>query len=142
MAIMVLTVADVILRSVFNRPISGSVELCELFIVVGGFLGVAWCCQKGGHVKVDILVSRWSPRWQAIADSVNNILAIFIIPLISWQLIVHGLELKIEGNVTDTLHIPLYPFYIIAGLGFALLSFEILLQLVKSLYKTIAGGNN
>lgn len=48
LAIVVLTTADVFLRYVLNKPILGSVELTQYFIIVAGFLGLAWCAVRGG----------------------------------------------------------------------------------------------
>ena len=55
MALMVYTVVDVVLRYVFNRPFSGSLEVTEFAMSVIVFLGIAYCGWIGGHVAVDIL---------------------------------------------------------------------------------------
>src|ERR1700752_2847211 len=54
-ALMVYTVADVVLRYIFNRPFSGSIEVTEFAMSAIVFLGIAWCGWVGGHVAVDIL---------------------------------------------------------------------------------------
>ncbi len=133
MSIMVLTVLDVLLRFVFNLPIQGSVELCEYFIVMGGFLGVAWCAVKGGHVKVGMVIDRLSPRAQCIADIVNFSLAIMVIPLVSWRLFVQAGNVRLEEITSANLEIPAFPFYYLASIGFGLLSLVVLMQLIKSI---------
>ena len=55
MALMVYTVADVVLRYLFNRPFSGSLEVTEFAMSAIVFLGIAYCGWVGGHVAVDIL---------------------------------------------------------------------------------------
>src|SRR5262245_13915446 len=55
MALMVYTVVDVVLRYVFNRPFSGSLEITEFAMAAIVFLGIAYCGWLGGHVAVDIL---------------------------------------------------------------------------------------
>ncbi len=54
-ALMGYTVLDVVLRYVFNRPFSGSLEITEFAMSVIVFLGIAYCGWVGGHVAVDIL---------------------------------------------------------------------------------------
>jgi len=132
MSIMLLTVLDVLLRFLLNHPIVGSVELCEYFIVMGGFLGVAWCAVQGGHVKVGMIVDRLSPRSQSIADLVNYILAVFIIPLVSWRLFVQAGNVYQEDITSANLEIPAFPFYYLAAIGFAMLSLVVLIQLIKT----------
>ncbi|OGO16660.1 MAG: hypothetical protein A2Z02_04830 [Chloroflexi bacterium RBG_16_48_7] len=140
MSIMVLTVIDVLLRFLLNHPIVGSVELCEYFIVMGGFLGAAWCAVKGGHVKVGMIVDRLSPRAQCIADVVNYFLGIIVIPLVSWRLFVQGDNVRIEDITSSNLEIPAFPFYYLASIGFALLSLVILVQLIKSIMRLLNRG--
>ena len=54
-ALMLYTVLDVILRYVFNKPFSGSLEVTEFAMSAIVFLGIAYCGWVGGHVAVDIL---------------------------------------------------------------------------------------
>ena len=133
MAIMVLTVSDVLLRFLFNRPIPGSVELCQYFIVVGGFLGLAWCAIKGGHVKVGMIIDRLSPRSQSVVDCVNYLIALTVVPLAAWRLFAQARIVQLERMTSANLEIPAYPFYLLAGLGFTLLTLVILVFLVTSI---------
>ena len=140
MSIMVLTVIDVFLRAVFNHPIVGSVELCEYFIVMGGFLGAAWCAVKGGHVKVGMIVDRLSPRSQCIADIANYVLGIIVIPLVSWRLFVQANNVRIEDITSANLEIPAFPFYYLASFGFAILSLVLFVLLIKSIVRLLNRG--
>ena len=133
MSIMVLTVSDVLLRFFLNRPIPGSVELCQYFIVVGGFMGLAWCAIKGGHVKVDMIVDLLPPRFKSIANCINFMIALSVVPLAAWQLFVHARVVQLERITSDNLEIPAYPFYALAGLGYGLLGLVMIVLLVKSL---------
>ena len=137
MAIMVLTVSDVLLRFFFNRPIPGSVELCQYFIVVGGFLGLAWCAIKGGHVKVGMIIDRLSPRSQSVVDCINYLIALTVVPLAAWRLFVHARIVQLERMTSSNLEIPAYPFYLLAGSGFALLSLVVLVFLITSIGKVV-----
>jgi TRAP-type transport system small permease protein len=135
MAIMVLTVADVLMRAIFNSPISGSIELCQYFIVVGGFLGLAWCTVKGAHVRVDMLVNRLRPRAQLWFEIGNYILALAVAPLVTWRLFAQGIFAFHEGVSSATLEIPAYPFYVISAIGYGLFSVIVIISLVKAINK-------
>lgn len=41
-------------------------------------LGAAYTLQRGGHVRVDVLYDRWSPRRKALADFLGTV--VFLIP--------------------------------------------------------------
>ena len=59
---------DSIMRYFFNR---GSIALQEmewhLFAMVFLF-GIAYALKEDGHVRVDILYDRFSPRWKAVVN--------------------------------------------------------------------------
>ena len=134
---MALTVTDVFLRSFFNSPILGSMEITEYLIVVAGFLGLAWCAAKRGHLKVDMIMDRLSPRAQEISDSITMILALTVVPLVAWQCFEQAQYTLVEGNASAILHIPDYIFYNVAGVGYALLSLVLLTILADSIGKVI-----
>lgn len=46
--IMLLTVADVLMRSLFNKPITGTEELTEYLMVAVVYFGLALCARRNG----------------------------------------------------------------------------------------------
>ena len=70
---------DSIMRYFFNR---GSIALQEmewhLFAMVFLF-GIAYALKEDGHVRVDILYDRFSPRWKAIVNIGGTLL--LLLPL-------------------------------------------------------------
>jgi len=137
MSIMLVTVVDVLARFIFNHPIPGSVELCQYLIVAGGFLSMAWCTIMKAHVRVDMIYKLLSTRMVRITDLMNLIVALSIIPLVSWRLFVHGQFVRMQGTVSTSLEIPAFPFYFIAASGFALMGLVVLWMLVRSLMEII-----
>jgi TRAP-type C4-dicarboxylate transport system permease small subunit len=138
-AMMLLTVADVSLRYVFSRPITGATEITEFMIVLVGFLGLAWCAVKGAHLKVDSLVSHFSPRLQAITDSFTYLIGLAICVIIGWRSFMEGVDLKRLNVVTSLLEVPVSPFYIVLALGFAVLSLVMVAQLIQYIAKAVKG---
>ncbi len=137
LAMMMLTVSDVFMRYVLNSPIVGSVELSEYLIVVAGFLGVAWCTMRGGHLKVGVIMDRMSSRVQAITDSITLFLGITVVPLVAWQLFVRAIGAYQDGLRSFILNIPDFIFYILAGVGYSLFFLALLPVLVNFLRKAI-----
>lgn len=128
---MLLTVADVILRYAFSRPIRGSLELTEYFMVIVVYLAVGWCATKKGHVKVDLLVSRFSPRTQAIFDSATCLLSLMICSLICWRGFVEFKAVWLVHRVSDVLGMPAYPFHLILAIGCGVLCLVLVTNLVQ-----------
>ena len=136
-AMMLLTVTDVFLRYFFNKPVLGSMEMTEHLMLAAGFLGIAWCAVKRAHVKVDLVVERFSPRGQAITDSISYLLALTVAPLVAWQNFAQAGYAKAEHVSSDLLEIPAYPFYVIVGFTFTLLSLVLLVLLVETIVKGV-----
>jgi TRAP-type transport system small permease protein len=136
-AMMLLTVGDVFLRFAFNRPVLGSVEMTEYLMVGTGFLGIAWCAVKGGHVGVDLIVSHFSPRVQAVIDSLTCLLSLGVVPVVAWQAFLQAGYAKAEKVQSDLLEIPAYPFYLIVGIAYVLFSLVLINTLVQLVGKAV-----
>ena len=130
--LMLLTFADVMLRGFFNKPIPGTFEISQYILAVFILLGAAYTQQVKGHVGVDFVTSRLSPRLRAICEIVTTLLSLFIIAVVVWQGWVVGIE---EKAVSDQLRIPQYPFKVLVAVGGLLLWLELLIDLFGSLGK-------
>jgi TRAP-type C4-dicarboxylate transport system permease small subunit len=127
--LMLLTFADVALRGFLNKPIPGTFELSQYILAVFILLGAAYTQQVKGHVGVDFVTSRLSPRIRVICEIVTTLLSLFIIAVVVWQGWVQGIS---EKAVSDQLRIPQYPFRILVSVGGLLLWFELLIDLIDS----------
>lgn len=133
---MMLTVADVFLRYVFDSPIKGSMELTEYIMVCVGTLGLAWCALQGAHIKVDLIVSKFSQRVQKYIDSFNYVLLMGVAGLITWQTFVRAGTVRRLGVDSAMLEIPRYPFVLVVSLSYFLLfvtSIVLLIYAISSL---------
>jgi TRAP-type C4-dicarboxylate transport system permease small subunit len=130
--LMLLTFADVLLRGFFNKPIPGTFEISQYMLAVFILLGAAYTQQVKGHVGVDFVTSRLSPRLRAICEIATTLLSLFIIAIVVWQGWVEGIT---EKAVSDQLRIPQYPFRVLVAVGGLLLWLELLIDLFGSFGK-------
>ncbi len=130
--LMLLTTGDVIGRKFFAKTIPGAFELSEYILAVFILLGAAYTQQVKGHVGVDFLTSRLSPRFRIVCEIITWILSLFIIAIVIWQGWLEGIR---ERTVSDMLRIPQYPFRLLVAIGGVLLWLEILIDLVNSIGK-------
>jgi TRAP-type C4-dicarboxylate transport system permease small subunit len=132
--LMLLTVGDVMGRSFFNKPIPGTFELSEYMLAVIVLLGAAYTQQVKGHVGVDFLTSRYSPRTQAVLQAVTTLAGLLIIAILVWQGYLEGIH---EKAVSDQLRVPQWPFKLLVAVGGLLLWLELLLDFVSSALKIV-----
>lgn len=139
LAMVLLTVADVVGRYFFNRPVTGTTELTELMVVVVGFLGLAWCAVKGAHLTVDLLMSRLPPKFGAIVDIFTYSAGLVLCVIIAWRNFIEGINVERLGYTTALIELPEFPFYWVIGFGFALLCVVMAAQLVQKITKAAKG---
>ncbi len=134
---MFLTTADVILRYVFNRPITGAYELTGLMLAILVAFGLAYTQVHKGHIRIDFIISRFSPRVQAFVDSITTLIGIAIFSLIIWQSVLYAESLRAACVTTPALYIPLYPFIWIVAVGSALFCLVHIVDLVNHIAQVV-----
>ena len=131
--IVILTVAEVFARRAFNAPITGTLELVSLGLLLVVFLTQAHCGARNGHIALDILVVRFPKRVRAVIGALIHILTTGIFGMASWRLWAHGMKLQRMGQTSGLLQIELYPFLYIAAIGGILLTLVYLIYFLYSL---------
>lgn len=127
---MLLTAGDVLGRTFWRAPISGTVELSSYLLAVFILLGLAYTHQVRGHVRVSVLTSRLPERGRLFLNAVTTSLSLLIIGIVFWQ----GLLLAFGTSaVSDMLRIPQWPFRLLVALGAFFLWLELLIELVDTI---------
>ncbi|WP_240722556.1 TRAP transporter small permease [Poseidonocella sp. HB161398] len=110
LAMMGLTVVDVLGRYLFNHPLNGATELTELLLVSVIFLGLPAVCLDDEQVTVDLLVSAfpdWVQPWRKAALA---LVSATVLGVVAWRLWLHGAQIAGYNSVTNSLRIPVAPF--------------------------------
>lgn len=135
--LMVLTAGDVTLRYVFNRPIVGSYDLSEYMMAIVVAFAIAYCAFLKGHVRVDLVVTHFPPRVQAIIDSFTGLLSLILFGFITWQSYVYMKLLFDSGLESTVLLIPRFPFAGLVCLGSAFLTIVLLADFLEFLSQAV-----
>ena len=80
--IIAIVVYEVVLRKVFNAPTIWAFELTTILYGVHFMLGAPHTLLHKGHVSVDLIYSRFSPKVQAYIDVVTYILFFFLFNIV------------------------------------------------------------
>jgi tripartite ATP-independent transporter DctM subunit len=132
---MVLTAADVVLRYLFNRPITGAMELTEYMMAIVVSFGLAYTAVHKGHVSVDLVISRLTDRVQALAKCITLLLCLGFFSVIAWRSVFYGEVLRSGGYTSSALYIPAYPFAYVVAFGSAMLCLVFLVNFLENLVK-------
>jgi TRAP-type C4-dicarboxylate transport system permease small subunit len=134
-AMMMVTVADVSLRSALDIPIFGTFDLVELFLVASVFLAIPGTFLREEHVVVDV-IDHVAPAWlTAGLRWTGTVLTLAFLMLMLSQMIEPALD-KIEfGDVTLELSIPKYIHWIPILLGVLFSALAVAAILVRNVLR-------
>jgi TRAP-type C4-dicarboxylate transport system permease small subunit len=135
-----LTCANILFRTVWF-PIRGTFEFMGYFGAIVTAFALAYTEMKRGHIAVDVLVHRFSPKTQRFLVVVNSLVGFAFFAIATWYIIEKASVLRRTGEVTETLQIIYYPFTYAVALGFGVLSLMLLVNALKTLFPTKENSN-
>jgi TRAP-type C4-dicarboxylate transport system permease small subunit len=127
------TVVDVSGRYLFNSPLLGAVEVSELLMVVLSFGGLALAELRGGHINVDFFIGWLPQRGRAILDAGGALLGAAFWGFVSWRSAVQALRVHEAGEVSASLAVPTWPFYLAVTVGCGLFAIALLGRIDRAL---------
>lgn len=99
-AMVLLTVADVLLRTFFSYPIRGMLELIELGLACTIFIALPAVFLREGHLVVDVIRSR------KILDVIATVVSLVVLAGMGWYMLPIARNMYEFGDVTSDLSLP------------------------------------
>lgn len=124
LAMMMLNVIDVGLKTGLNAPIFGTYEIIELFLAAAAFLAIPEVFLRDQHITIELIdqvvpprVVRWLRLWGALVAAV-------FVGLLAYHMIQPAMESVEFNDVTIDLQIPLIwkGSLVLAGFGFSVVA--------------------
>jgi len=102
---MLVTVADVVLRAASNRPIRGTLEIVELLLACSFFLALPATFLRDEHIVVDV-VDGLAPRWVPVLRRFAALLGTVLMATMAWQGWIAARDTLVFHDVTSDLGLP------------------------------------
>lgn len=131
-AMAVLVTGNILMREIFNRPLLGTMDIVNIFMLLAISLGLAQCGLKNGHIAVEFFTERLPERAQGIIGMIVSGTAILFWAAVVWFMGAYALDMKLSNQVAGTVAIPLYPTALAAALGILALLLVIVIKLVDA----------
>ena len=131
-AMMMVTVVDVVLRSLFSYPIFGTFDLVELFLVALIFLALPETFRREEHVVVDVIDHLAPARTVALLRVLAALLAVLLLGLMLWHSVAPARDTYVFGDRTLDLGLPRYIHWLPILLGTAAAVLVGLMMLARS----------
>jgi TRAP-type C4-dicarboxylate transport system permease small subunit len=131
LALTFVTVIDVTLRTVFNSPIHGGGDIAQFFLIIVVSASIAYSGRSGGQVVVELfenVVGEAVLRW---VDVVTKIIGFLMLMVLSWHLVISGMDALEFGESSGTLQISYAPFMYISALGIFLYAVVLLVEIIQ-----------
>jgi TRAP-type C4-dicarboxylate transport system permease small subunit len=117
--LMMITVADVLLRYLFSAPIRGAFELTELMLLVLIFAGLPLVSRADEHVTMDFVDRVLTSRGRAIVIRAVHILTAAAMLVLAWLIWLKAGKIAAYADTTESLKIPVAPFVYFMALTIA-----------------------
>ncbi len=135
-AMMGLTVADVVLRNLFAIVVPGGLELTGLMMILVALSTLSLVELDQSHIQVDMLLKALPDfvRLPTIAGGLLLTLATMVV--VAVRMLGQAAYLKSNGIVTGVLRLPEWPFVLFAAVFVLLFALALLANLLKTLGAT------
>lgn len=137
-AMMSMTITDLFLRNFTNSGILGSIEMTEFLMVIMIFCSLAQCEVDNGHIRVDLVMDKVNPRIRAFADVFTQALCTILFAMMGTSIYHHAVNMRLSGEVTMDLHLPIYPFVYVAALGCVAMALVLFVKTMAILTKAFS----
>jgi TRAP-type C4-dicarboxylate transport system permease small subunit len=113
------TVADVLLRYLLNRPVRGSYDLVECALVVFVFHGIATVFLDRKNIVIDVIDGIASAGLRTALIRISDVLQIAVLALFAWAMLSPARQAFDYGDRKLELGLPVYVIWLFALAGIA-----------------------
>src|SRR5262245_39433785 len=128
--LMMVTVLDVLMRYLFNRPIRVSLDTVEIMLLVFVFNSMAAAFFGRRHIVIDLLDGVLGPRLTSVLIRIADLLSVLCLLLLAWAMLLPASQAYQYGDAKMELPVPIYVLWIIALISLAGTIFCALVTLV------------
>jgi len=116
------------------RAIPGIYESAELLMVAIVFLPLAYTQSVRGHVHMELVVNRLSPRWRNPVEMITLLLSLVVFSIITWKSGQNAYLSWRMGDVTmGLIMFPVWPSKMLVPIGSGLLCLRLLVHILGHL---------
>jgi TRAP-type transport system small permease protein len=116
-AMMLITVADVVLRAVFNLPITGTYDLVQLFLVGTVFLSIPDVFLHDKNIVIDFVDHVFGARGVRGLKLIANLAALVFLAVLFWRMFPPALDSARFNEVSPDLSVPMIVHWALMIIG-------------------------
>jgi TRAP-type C4-dicarboxylate transport system permease small subunit len=117
LAVALTTFATVVLRKGANVVPPDSFDIARLLLGIAVCWGIASACYRGGHIVVDVIWELAGRHGRRLIDLVATAALLLFMVAFAWMIVDAVLGTRAAGVKTFELHLPVWPFHMVAAVG-------------------------
>lgn len=129
---MLVVVADVVLRAVFNIPVQGAYDVVSISLLVMTFFGIAPVVATRREILIDLIDGILPPSGLRVIGVIAALLGLMIFAFFGWSMIAPAMDAWNWGERSLELGIPKWPLWVVAFIGLVGIGWAFLVQLVAA----------
>jgi TRAP-type C4-dicarboxylate transport system permease small subunit len=86
LVITLIVTVDVFMRYLLNRPLLFAGETCEFLMALIVFAGLAYTFQRGGHIRIELVIQRMPTRFRYWIRTATFAVGIIFLFIFAWQI--------------------------------------------------------
>ena len=123
------TIADVLMRNLFNAPIPGSIEIARMMMICMAPTFVCALIEKR-HIAVGVFVDKLGRKGQLVFDTFGYMATAIVCGFMSYQGFIDTQRRIIRGDVYTMLRIPVWPFMLLFAVSMGIFAIMIVIYLI------------
>jgi TRAP-type C4-dicarboxylate transport system permease small subunit len=120
-AMMLLTIADIVMKNLFHRPFSGTFELVEFLMVIAVFFGMPEVFRLQSNICVDLIDYLVKVSAQAVIRVFGALASLLFLLILAWAMLGPAWDTVAYRQNTQEIGIPLFAYWLPILLGTALM---------------------
>lgn len=135
LTVMIISVANILGRKLFNLPVPGFVDWMEQLVPVIAFVGIAYCQRLGGHIRMDLVIGQFRGRVLYALEWIGTLFILLLALVLiwgSWRHFVRSFDFDAplwSRDSTIDLSLPIWPIKLVVPVMLTLLVARLVLQL-------------
>lgn len=126
---------DVVMRYLFRAPTFWAYETSWMLYSGGFLLGLGYALREGSHVRVDLIITRFSPKRRLTMEMLFLLLMLIFSIVITWHGTIYAIDSwkLLEGSHLTIWAPPVYPVKTLIPVCFFVLSLQTIVEFMRKL---------
>ena len=127
--IVMISTVNILGRWLFNMPVNGYIDWIEQFMAFFAFLGIAYTQREGGHIRMDMVVSKLKGRFFYVTELFTTTIIFLLTLVLIYGSSLHFLRAYNIGDTSLDIDLPTWPAKLVVPVALTFLAIRLIIQI-------------